>query len=138
MVFKARKAVLFVGSIATVTLRWDKQRGAAHLKACFDDSEWQHADAGDGSSTGTQQHSLTGVGLPVLEVVLLQRVEGAEVDAHARDAAEKWLQEAHRSDQIEWQWRPECVTSKTKHCYCAMGLCSHQPALYKQSVCVVP
>lgn len=72
-------------------LRQAKQERDAYLKASFDDCERQHADASDGSSAGTQQHSLTGVGRPVLEVVLLQGVEGAEVDAHTGDAADKRL-----------------------------------------------
>lgn len=70
-----------------------EQEGAAHLKARFDDGERQHADAGHGSSAGAQQHGLAGVGRPVQEVVLLEGVEGAEVDAHARDAADERLQE---------------------------------------------
>lgn len=68
-----------------------EQEGAAHLKARFDDGERQHADAGHGSSAGAQQHGLAGVGRPVQEVVLLEGVEGAEVDAHARDAADERL-----------------------------------------------
>lgn len=65
----------------------------AHLEARLDDGERQHADAGHGSGAGAEQDGLAGVGFPLQEVVLLQGVEGAEVDAHAGDAADKWLPE---------------------------------------------
>ncbi|KAG7242382.1 hypothetical protein INR49_023511 [Caranx melampygus] len=49
-----------------------------HLEACLDDSEWQHADTCHRSRTRSKKNSLTSVGRPVLEEVLLQGVEGAE------------------------------------------------------------
>lgn len=61
----------------------------AYLKACLDDCEWQHADASHSSGTRSKQNSLASVGCPLLEVVLLQGVEGAEVDANPGDAAHK-------------------------------------------------
>lgn len=72
----------------------------AHFKACLDDCEWQHADASDSSGTCSEQNSLTSVGCPVQEVVLLQGVEGAEVDAHPRDAAHKRLPERERETEV--------------------------------------
>lgn len=64
-----------------------------YLKACFDHSEWQHADTSHSSGSCSQQNSLASIGRPVEEKVLLQGVEGAEVDAHPWDAAHKWLPE---------------------------------------------
>lgn len=68
----------------------------AHLKARLDDCEWQHADTCHSSGTRSEQNSLGSVGRPVVEVVLLQGVEGAEVDAHPGDAAHKRLPERNR------------------------------------------
>lgn len=60
-----------------------------HLKACLDDRERQHADTSHSSGPCSEQNSLSSVGCPVQEKVLLQGVEGAEVDANARDTAHK-------------------------------------------------
>lgn len=65
----------------------------AHLKACFNDGEWQHADTSHSSGTRSKQNSFASIGRSVQKIVLLQGVEGAEVDAHTRDAADKWLSE---------------------------------------------
>lgn len=67
----------------------------AYLKAGLDDGEGQHAHTSHGPGARPQQHGLASVGSSVLEEVLLQGVEGAEVDAHARDAAHERLQEGH-------------------------------------------
>lgn len=62
---------------------------SSHLEACLDDCEWQHADTSHSSGTRSKQNSLASIGCPVQEEVLLQGVEGAEVDAHTGDAAHK-------------------------------------------------
>lgn len=66
-----------------------KKLPRAHLKARLDHSEGQHADASHGSGPRSQQNCLSSVGRALQEVVLLQGVEGAEVDAHAGNAAHK-------------------------------------------------
>lgn len=65
----------------------------AYLKAGFNDSKRQHAHTSDGPGTCPKQYGLCNVWCMVLKEVLLQGVEGAEVDAHTRDAANKWLPE---------------------------------------------
>lgn len=61
----------------------------AHLEACLDNCEWQHADTSHSSGTRSKQNSLASIGRPVQEEVLLQGVEGAEIDAHAGNATHK-------------------------------------------------
>lgn len=63
----------------------------AYLKAGLDDSEGQHADARHRPGPRPQQHGLASVGGSLLKEALLQGVEGAEVDAHAGDAAQEGL-----------------------------------------------
>lgn len=63
----------------------------AYLKAGLNDSKWQHAHTRHSPGTCPQQHGLGSVGCTVLKEVLLKGVEGAEVDAHTRDAAQKRL-----------------------------------------------
>lgn len=68
------------------------QRRSSHLEACLDDGDRQHADPSHGPGPGPQQHSLPSVrGPALLEVVLLQWVEGREVDPYAWDTAHKRL-----------------------------------------------
>lgn len=63
----------------------------AYLKAGLDDGEGQHADARHRPGPRPQQHGLASVGGSLLKEALLQGVEGAEVDAHAGDAAQEGL-----------------------------------------------
>ena len=77
----------------------------ADLKARLDDSDGQHADPGHGAGPGPQQDSLARVGGLVLKEVLLQGVEGAEVDAYPGDTADKglaiWKEEEEEEEDIE-------------------------------------
>lgn len=68
-----------------------KKETVTHLKACLDDRERQHADTSHSSGPCSKQNSLASVWCPVQEEMLLQRVEGAEVDANPGDTAHKRL-----------------------------------------------
>lgn len=64
-----------------------------YLKASFNDSDRQHADPCHSPGPSSKQHRLHGPGALLQEVVLLQRVVGAEVDPYAGDGPHKWLEE---------------------------------------------
>lgn len=65
----------------------------SYLKACLNDCEGKHADTSHSSGSYAKKNSLSSIGFSVQQEVLLQRVEGAEIDAHAWDAAYKRLSE---------------------------------------------
>lgn len=65
----------------------------AYFKARLDDSDRQHENPRHRPGPASQQHGPQGPGAAVLEEVLLQRVVGAEVEAHARDGPDKRLEE---------------------------------------------
>lgn len=69
------------------------QDGLAYLKAGLNDSEGQHAHTRHSPCSCPQQHGLASLGGTLLKEALLQGVEGAEVDAHPRDAAQEGLPE---------------------------------------------
>lgn len=82
----------------------------SHLKARFDDGDWQHADSRDTAGSSPQQHGLQGMHRSVAEVVLLHTVVGAEVDSHTGDTPYKRLPHTHTDKELR-----QCGVMEDKH-----------------------